>query len=101
MIEVGFKEQSTRLTKDKDSLSIVSFGVQATTFYSILHVYRFFASYYKAIRAYYKNFQLQTQPDAYVQFIKNVDAVLSAYPYYDREQKAKALMLNVEEIHDE
>lgn len=101
VIEVGFKNQSTRIKKEADSLSIVSFGVQATTFYSILHVYRFFASYQKAVSAYYKNFELQTKPESYVQFIKNVDAVRSAYPYYDREQKAKALMMNVDQIQDE
>lgn len=85
VIEVGFKDQSTRIQKDQDSLSIVSFGIQATTFYNILHVYRFFASYYKAIKAYYRNFQLQTRPETYIQFIKNIDAVRSSYPYYDRE----------------
>lgn len=62
IIELGFKEQSTRLIKTQSSFSVISFGVQVTTFYSILHVYRFFASYTRAVKAYWANFELQTKP---------------------------------------
>lgn len=100
IVEFGFKEQSTRLIKTNESFSVISFGLQMTTFYSILHVYRFFKSYYKAIRAYGKNFVVQTNPDLYVQFIKDVDAVKRGFPYYDREQRAAA-MRTVAEIDNE
>ena len=58
VIEFGFKKQSIRLVKTNDSFMITSFGMQFTTFYSFLHVFRFFASYTKAVQAYIKNFKL-------------------------------------------
>lgn len=73
VIEFGFKKQSIRLLKTNDSFMITSFGMQFTTFFSFLHVYRFFASYTKPVTAYIKNFKLQTHPQLYVLFIKDIE----------------------------
>ena len=90
IVEFGFKDQTTRLIKTKDSLSMVSFGLQLTTFYSILHVYRFFATYLKSVKAYTTNFFIQTSPDLYVKFIKDVGSVKRMYDGYSRDERMAA-----------
>ena len=37
------------------------------------------------MQAYFKNFNLQTEPQLYVEFIKDVDQVKRIFPLYDRE----------------
>ena len=69
---------------------MVSFGLQLTTFYSILNVYRFFATYLKSVKAYTTNFMIQTSPKLYIKFIKDVQTVKRMYEYYGDDERMAA-----------